>query len=382
MTANEHTTQDRRTLSPERPIKLVVWDLDNTLWNGVLLEGGAPDLRDGVRETIIALDERGVLQSIASRNDFDAAIGHLRQLGLYDYFLFPQINWGVKSQSVKAITEELNIALDAVLFIDDQQFEREEVSSTHDQVRTLPVEQVPGLLANPALAPAGSSTLGPRRRAMYREEQQRKLSEESFSGASDDFVASLDLRLRVDTATPDDLQRAEELIVRTNQLNSTGLLYTRAELLQLLDCPRHTLLVARLSDRFGDYDVIALALIEKAAELWTLKLTLVSCRVLSRGIGSVLLLHLAEGAKNAGSTLRVSFRDTGRNRPMRLALMMAGFVADPRQEGDTSYFRQSEQVTGAPASPVTILANWWCDAGTAATSGLPSPHQVGARSDA
>jgi len=77
-----------------RKVKCVVWDLDNTLWNGTLLEGDKVQLRDGVREIIHTLDARGILHSIASRNHAESALARLRELDLEEYFLYPQINWG------------------------------------------------------------------------------------------------------------------------------------------------------------------------------------------------------------------------------------------------------------------------------------------------
>ena len=112
-----------------RKIKCVVWDLDNTLWSGTLLEGDEVHLRDGVREIIHALDARGILHSIASRNHAESALARLRELDLEEYFLYPQINWGSKAASIRTIAESLNIGLDSICFIDDQPFELAEVQA-------------------------------------------------------------------------------------------------------------------------------------------------------------------------------------------------------------------------------------------------------------
>src|SRR5829696_3054146 len=84
-------------------IKLVFWDLDNTLWEGVLLENDDVSLRPGARDILKAFDDRGILQSIASRNDYDCAVAKLKEFGLLEYFLYPQINWNSKASSIKAI---------------------------------------------------------------------------------------------------------------------------------------------------------------------------------------------------------------------------------------------------------------------------------------
>lgn len=113
---------------PEQAVKCVVWDLDNTLWTGVLLEDTRVSLRPEVPGILRALDERGILHSIASRNDRAIAMEKLREFGLGEYFLWPQINWNPKSDSIRAIADNLRLGLDTFAFIDDQPFELAEVA--------------------------------------------------------------------------------------------------------------------------------------------------------------------------------------------------------------------------------------------------------------
>src|SRR5690625_82784 len=108
-------------------VKCVVWDLDNTVWDGVLLEGEGLVVRPGIREAMETFDKRGILQSIASKNEFEPAWERLEKFGLAEFFLYPQIGWGAKSESIRKIAEELNIGLDTFAFFDDQPFERDEV---------------------------------------------------------------------------------------------------------------------------------------------------------------------------------------------------------------------------------------------------------------
>ena len=75
-------------------VKCLVWDLDNTLWQGTLLEDGEVRLSDEVRDVIVALDDRGILQSISSKNDYDLAWARLEALGIAEYFVLPKIGWG------------------------------------------------------------------------------------------------------------------------------------------------------------------------------------------------------------------------------------------------------------------------------------------------
>ncbi len=306
-------------------VKCVVWDLDNTLWDGVLLEDSAVTPRAEARAAIETLDRRGILNSIASRNDHDAAMDRLSMLGLADYFLYPQINWNPKSTSVQAVATRLNIGLDALAFVDDQPFERDEVAFAHPQVLCVDPVDVPSVLAADEFNPRFVTEESRARRSMYRGGIEREQAEQSFVGTSDEFLASLRMVLAISPARTEDLRRAEELTVRTNQLNSTGITYSYEELEASARSPEHLLLVAGLTDRYGSYGTIGLALVEQGAAAWTLKLLLMSCRVAARGVGGVLLGHIARLASQAGARLEAEFIPTGRNRPMYVTYRFLGF---------------------------------------------------------
>lgn len=319
-------------------IKILVWDLDNTLWRGTLAEGDDVRLRPGVLEVLKTLDERGILHSIASRNDHDDAMARLGALGVVDYFLHPQIDWGAKSAALPRIAEALNLGLDAFGFIDDQPFERAEVRHVHPQVTVYAAEDLAGLLECQELTPrfiTGESAL---RRGMYVAESARKTLEDSFAGPQEDFLSGLEMRMTIQPARPEDLRRAEELTVRTNQLNATGYTYSYEELDVFRSSAEHLLLVASLDDRFGTYGKIGLALIEQQDRVWTLKLLLMSCRVMSRGVGSVLLAYVQTLARDADASLEAEFVKTARNRQMYVTYKFGGF-AEVDRRGDVIVFR-------------------------------------------
>jgi FkbH-like protein len=304
----------------ERPartsVKCVIWDLDNTLWDGVLLEDGEIVAREGIGEVIRGLDRRGILHSIASRNDHDAAIAALRRLGLLDYFLYPQINWGAKSASIRSVATSLNLGLDAFAFVDDDEFERGEVAFEIPAVLCIDARDALNLVDRPEFTPAVVTEEAGQRRLRYRADEIRSTAESHFTGAAEEFLATLDMRFRIAAAGPDDLLRAEELTVRTNQLNTTGYTYSRAELDQFRVSDRHKLFVARLDDRYGPYGTIGLALVELGERAWTIKLLLMSCRVMSRGVGTIMINYLQCLARDAAVGLQAEFVPNGRNRMM------------------------------------------------------------------
>jgi FkbH-like protein len=307
-------------------VKCVVWDLDNTIWNGVLLEDAAVTLRPLIRPVLQQLDARGILHSIASRNDEAAAMNKLDEFGLSDYFLYPQINWNTKTESIRSIAKSLNFALDAVAFVDDQPIERDEVSFGMPEVLCLDAGVIDSILALPRMMPRFITNDSKRRRAMYLSDIQRNRIEQDFVGSNEEFLANLKMVFTISRATEDDLQRAEELTVRTHQLNSTGYTYSYDELNVFRKSPKHQLLICGLDDRYGTYGKIGLCLLECGAEVWTIKLLLMSCRVMSRGVGTVILNHVMSMAKAAGVKLRAEFISNKRNRVMTITYKFAGFT--------------------------------------------------------
>jgi len=309
----------------KQTIKCVVWDLDNTVWDGILLEDREVVLRPHVVEILKTLDERGILHSVASRNDHDLAMAKLQEFGIADYFLYPQINWSPKSGSVAQIAKDINIGLDAVAFVDDQPFEREEVAFTHEKVLCIDSALLDDMLDRPELKPRFITEDSRLRRQMYMADIRRNQAEEEYVGAKEEFLATLDMIFSIHPARAEDLKRAEELTVRTNQLNTTGYTYSYEELAELSKSPRHKLLVSQLEDKHGSYGKIGLTLIEADADVWTIKLLLMSCRVMSKGVGMVTIHHLARQAKEAGVKLRAEFVSTDRNRQMLITYKFAGF---------------------------------------------------------
>lgn len=315
----------RKARAEKQSVKCVVWDLDNSLWDGVLLEDGGVALREGVAEALAELDGRGIILSIASRNDHDLAMAKLAEFGLADYFLYPQINWNAKSSSIRTIAESLNIGLDALAFVDDQMFELDEVRFELPAVLCFDAADVKGMLARPELNPRFVTPESRLRRQLYASDIQRRRAEDEFTGASEEFLRQLNMSMTIKRAAEEDLQRAEELTVRTNQLNTTGYTYSYDELDAFRRSPDHLLLVASLSDRYGPYGSIGLSLVEKGSEYWTIKLFLMSCRVMSRGVGTILMHDIASRVKRAGARLRAEFIPNGRNRMMLVTYKFSGF---------------------------------------------------------
>ncbi len=326
----------------EQKIKCVVWDLDNTLWNGILSEGDDVQLRSGVIDIIKTLDERGILQSIASKNEFSDAYVKLEEMGIAEYFLYPQINWNPKSESVKNISKNLNLALDTFAFIDDSAFERDEVKSADEKILTVNADDIYKIISMERFIPKFITEDTRNRRSMYIADNKRNREEQEFTGDNTEFLKSLNMRLTISPVTEHDLQRAYELTVRTHQLNSTGYTYSYDELKDFINSDNHIFLIAQLTDKFGDYGKIGLILVENTDAL-RIKLLLMSCRVMSRGVGSAILIYLARLKKKLNKPMFAEFKTTDRNRIMYITYKIMGFDEISDNDGDVLLEYTSEE---------------------------------------
>lgn len=328
-------------MAKEAKIKCLVFDLDCTIWDGVLSEGGGKRLIEGMREFILELDRRGIIMSIASKNDFDAAMANLRRFGLEEYFLCPSIGWGAKSDSIKSIILDLGIKPGAVAFIDDNPFERDEVAFALPDVRTYDAACFKTLTGLDEFTPVFITEDAKNRRNMYRADYRRKADEASFGGSAEEFLKTLGMKLQILPVCEDDLQRVHELTLRTHQLNSTGYTYDFEQLKALIDSDSHIFLIASLKDKYGDSGKVGIMLLEKHPEHYALKLLIVSCRVMSRGIGTALLIYAVKRANQDGKKLFAEFKETEHNRIMYITYKMMGFD-EVSEKGDDILLRYAE----------------------------------------
>ncbi|MFH8476546.1 HAD-IIIC family phosphatase [Streptomyces sp. NPDC018000] len=324
-------------IGQESLVKCVVWDLDNTLWDGIAVESRdntLPAAKLEVLDLIDRLASRGVLNSIASRSD-PSVLALLRaDPELAGRFFAPQVAWQDKSESLRRIAEELGIGLASMVLVDDSPYERAEVSSALPHVITLAPEEAGALLDLPALDPSRMTAESLDRVDRYRAEEQRKEAEGSFAGSREDFLRWCGMRVRVFPARQGDARRIAELAARTHRLNSSGIALDLERVRSLIDDPRWFVPVVELSDRFGDYGLVGTAVTALSApdlpDGWDVQLFTLSCRVAGRGVSEAFLRWLLDQARTAGADLvRTPVRIGEANLELRLLLRQFGFRAEP-----------------------------------------------------
>jgi len=328
-----------------RLVKVVVWDLDGTLWPGVALESdGLPAPYPAALAALDTLAARGILVSVASRNP--AEVGELvERSALAGRFVAAQYGWGRKVDALRRIAAELDLALDALAFVDDDPMERADVERTLPEVTVLAPDEVADALSWPEFDPGPVTAAARSRVDSYRQREHRRAARSAFDGSEEDFLRWCELRATLRPAATGDRDRLVELARRTTQYNSTG-----AELPASGEA-----VVLSLADRFGDDGLVGMAAVSAPdGPEWTVDLVAVSCRAGGRGAVPVLLTGVARLARSRGAQrLSVLCRLTERNVPIRLGLKQAGFTAAGRT-GDVAAYTLDLAETPAYPGWITV----------------------------
>jgi FkbH-like protein len=305
--------------SPAAKVKCVAWDLDNTLWKGTLIEDGANALitRPEAERLIRALDERGIIQTVVSKNNHEEAIVVLERLGLKEYFLYPAINWGSKSENLQQIASRLNIHIDSFAVIDDSPFERQEIATALPMVRVFAEQNLESLLQSAEFDVPITET-SRMRRASYRTEISREAVREQFGPDYLSYLSSCQLKLRIfRPESKAEIERCLELIQRSNQLNLSARRYSREEFCSLLANTGVLCVGFDCTDRFGSYGIVGFASIRLNRQEPAVQDFVLSCRVAQKHVEHAFYGWLAERMhQQSARRLLVDLVLTERNAPL------------------------------------------------------------------
>jgi FkbH-like protein len=346
-----------REARPPGSCKVLVTDLDNVVWSGVVAEDGEEGISahpDGVgymhyvyQSYLLALKNRGILIAVVSRNDLEIAVKPFKTetmpLKEEDFIAFIA-SYNAKSAQIKALAKQLNLGLEAFVFIDDNPVEIAEVSTALPEVICLQFpkssDQIPALFSDISrLVRRDEITDEDRNRSELYQRRFKAMAPENSGGADlHEFLRSLNMTLEINEKNEDNFERAAQLINKTNQFNLNGKRFTTTEIGKFLSVGGR-LITGTLSDRTGNHGEIICCLIDD--KNW-INSWVMSCRVFERRLEYAFLQWLAE---NTGPQLTLMHVPTDRNLPIQKFLEDSNFAKRPDDNFtlDVHSFREGEK---------------------------------------
>ncbi len=314
---------------PEK--KVIIVDCDNTLWNGILGEDGIDKIQcdknvNGVlhlhfQHFLKQKKSEGFLLCICSKNNEDDVIEAFEKKSMplkYDDFIIKKVNWHPKTQNIIEISEELSLGLESFIFIDDSSFEIESVNKILPQVHTFKFEKnytkFLALTDDFAFKRKRLTAEDADKTAQYRAEQKRKDALQAIS-SFEDYVKQLDLKMEITVNNLNEIERYAQMTEKTNQFNFNKEIFSVKDLQNFIH-NGNFIFGLKVSDKFGDYGVVGLILVQVENNHALLRNYLMSCRALGRGIEDnffeQVLSMLTE--KNISLT-EIQFKETSKNKP-------------------------------------------------------------------
>jgi FkbH-like protein len=307
-----------------RVLKLVIWDLDETILTGILEEGDE-ETNPVAKKLMHQLSERGILQALATQNPPHVIPAVLEKFDWSDLFVQVEADLGPKVKKVRRILNTLEVSPFDTAFVDQDPFERDSIATQVSKISAWSMTDLHTFLEN------GSSlaTEETRRRPQMYLEQRARARDEEVASDYTDFLRSCNIRIKIRPYAPGDALRAEELLTRTHRMN-LGVLPVDEAIARLSQPGEHRVIVAEMQDVYGDMgrcgiihltpDGNAGAVIESLA---------ISCRTRARGLSLAMLVGMLRHTSAQFEEYRCRYISNGSNRPLRMLLLGAGFKPQP-----------------------------------------------------
>ena len=348
--------------------KVLVCDLDNTLWGGVVGDDGVEGIQVGpevptgqiyseFQSYVKELKSIGVLLAVNSKNDEENAIAGLNHPdGVLkpDDFVNIKANWENKDRNMQAIAAELNLGIDSFVFIDDNPTEREIMRQADFGVAIPEMDKVENyirILDNNGYFEVTSLSADDLSRVkMYQENAKRTQLQQSL-GSYEDFLKSLEMKATIRNFEPIYIQRIAQLTNKSNQFNLTTLRCSESDITHMKDSPDYLCLYGKLEDKFGDNGVVSVVAGERIGDELHMRLWLMSCRVLKRGMEDAMLDTLVSDAQQIGiKTIKGYYYPTAKNNMVRDFYQRMGFTLESADETGNTVWAM-DAATYAPKHP-------------------------------
>ena len=347
--------------------KVLVVDLDNTLWGGVIGEDGITGIQLGteypgaayqaVQRVLLDLHRRGILLAVCSKNNreeaLDAIENHPGMLLKPADFIAMRVDWTDKAQNLREIASELNLGIDSLAFLDDNPIERQQVRTALPEVFVIDLppdamEFSRRIRDCPVFERLKLSTEDRQRGVMYQAQREREQLEQTIT-SREDFYRSLQQEAEISPLTKANLARIAQLTNKTNQFNLTTRRYSEQQISELVSKPGCDCYSIRVRDRFGDNGLVGVAITRQTGATAEIDTFLLSCRVIGRTVETAFLSFLADHARsNGASRLQGWFLPTKKNSPARDFYSAHGFRAI-EQNGDGTLWTLDLKPDSLPA---------------------------------
>ncbi|MBW9171003.1 HAD-IIIC family phosphatase [Clostridium estertheticum] len=257
-------------------IKLVIWDLDDTFWKGTLSEEGIT-LNDDNINIVKELINRGIMNSICSKNDFGKVKTELEKNDLWKCFIFPKISWSPKGEMVVQIIKDAQLRAENILFIDDNHMNLEEVKFYNPKINVMHIDEISDILSFQAFK--GKDDKSHSRLKQYKILEVKTIESTKYS-SNIEFLMDSNIKVEIIKDFTANIDRIYELIHRTNQLNFTKQRISKAELEELINDSDIQKGLVKVSDNYGEYGICGFYAIKENK----LVHFLFSCRAMNLGV--------------------------------------------------------------------------------------------------
>lgn len=307
-------------------VKCIVWDLDNTVWDGTLDANDNVELNLEIKKYIEDAFEKGIVLAVASKNDYMQAYSKIQAFKMEKYFYKFYISFDDKYKSIKNLAEELNISLEHILFIDDSDIELSETLYYLPTLQILNVKDINKLDEYINDETIHLTDEARNRNKIYRILEERKTQERQMS--RQEFLQYCDIKINISKATDEDYNRIVELLSRTNQMNLNNKLLTINELKNMDNKDDWTIYVVRMKDVFADYGIVGTLITHENEETIKIEYLAISCKVEGRNIGKHVIEYIKEQAKLKEKNIIAEYIYNLKNDKLKALLILNGFVLD------------------------------------------------------
>lgn len=309
-------------------VKCMVFDLDNTIWNGTLDANDDVTLNDWVINYLDKAFKKGVVLAVASKNNYEQAYKKLVELGIEKYFYKLYISWDDKYKSIKDLAKTLNISEEHILFVDDSDIELAESIYYIPNLQILNVRNI--FLLNDYINDITIITKETKNRnKIYKILEQRKKKENQMS--KEEFLKYCNIKIDISLANEDDFYRIEELLSRTNQMNLNNKILTVDELKRINNKNEYSIFTVRMSDIFANYGIVGTSIIREDKTTIEIQYLAISCKVEGRNIGKSVIEFIKKIARDRKKDIEAKYIYNLKNEKLQALFVLNGFILDNRE---------------------------------------------------